>query len=118
MGGGNAIGDLSAVTVGSGLLLNDSETIGSLSGGGEISGGSTLTTGANNTSTAFSGFIGGGLSLTKVGSGTQTLSGANDYTGATTVTMAPCWWTARSSPRPPSTTARTLGGNGTAGKSR
>ncbi len=50
----------------------------------------TLTTGADNTSTTFSGTIQDGadsmaLALTKTGAGTQTLSGTCDYTGATTV---------------------------------
>jgi autotransporter-associated beta strand protein len=47
-----------------------------------------LTTGNDNTSTAFSGKISdatGALSLIKVGTGTQTLSGISTYTGNTTV---------------------------------
>jgi autotransporter-associated beta strand protein len=49
-----------------------------------------LQVGSLNTSTTFSGVIAGGnagtnISLTKVGSGTLTLSGANLYTGATTI---------------------------------
>jgi autotransporter-associated beta strand protein len=52
----------------------------------------TLTVGVDNGSGTFSGVIGGGgraginhINLTKSGSGTQTLSGANTYVGTTTV---------------------------------
>ena len=45
-----------------------------------------LSAGGNNTSTIFSGVLQSGtLALTKVGTGTLTLSGANTYSGATTV---------------------------------
>jgi hypothetical protein len=68
-------------------------TIGSLEGSGNVFlGGRNLTVGSNNLSTVFSGVIqnggiGGGTggSLTKVGTGTLTVSGANTYTGGTTV---------------------------------
>jgi autotransporter-associated beta strand protein len=65
---------------GAGLVLN--------TGG---NGTSTLTVGNNDASTAFSGSISNAMSgttiqaLTKAGSGTLTLNGANSYTGATTV---------------------------------
>ena len=68
-------------------------TTGSIEGSGLVFlGGVNLTVGANNLSTTFSGlmqdggFSGGtGGSLTKIGTGKLTLSGANTYTGVTTV---------------------------------
>jgi autotransporter-associated beta strand protein/probable HAF family extracellular repeat protein len=53
-----------------------------------ISSPATLTVGGNNTSTTFSGVIADGNSataLTKLGTGTFTLSGTNTYSGATSV---------------------------------
>ncbi|MGH6792221.1 MAG: autotransporter domain-containing protein, partial [Methyloceanibacter sp.] len=73
-------------------LFGFNQTIGSLAGAGSVSNtggvGATLTTGADDTSTTFSGVIqdgAGATSLIKAGTGTFTLSGANTYTGATTV---------------------------------
>src|SRR5439155_12759256 len=67
-------------------------TIGSLEGNGYVFlGGRILGIGSNNTSTTFSGIITGSDtgstsgSITKVGSGLLLLSGANAYTGATTI---------------------------------
>ena len=62
-------------------------TAGSIAGAGSyILGAKSLTVGSNNLSTTVSGVISGvGGSLTKVGTGTLTLSGTNTYTGATTV---------------------------------
>lgn len=91
----SAFGNNSAVTVASGATLDlqgRSNSVGSLSGAGSIinsnAAAAILTTGGLNTSTSFSGEIQnnvGTLGLTKVGSGTQTLTGANSYSGATTV---------------------------------
>ncbi len=77
-------------------LLTNSITINGLSGaGGTVTtssseaGTSTLTIGDNDASATFSGAINDGfarqMALTKIGNGTETLSGANNYTGPTTV---------------------------------
>jgi autotransporter-associated beta strand protein len=64
-------------------------TIGSLSGVQEafvFLGANNLTVGSNNLSTTFAGTIeGAGGSLTKIGTGTLILSGANTYTGDTNI---------------------------------
>jgi autotransporter-associated beta strand protein len=48
-------------------------------------GSNNLTVGSRNNSTTFSGVIQNGGSLTKIGAGTLTLSGANTYKGLTTI---------------------------------
>jgi len=88
----------SAFTVNTGAVLDlngFNNTVGSLSGSGLVSntgGGllsnATLSVGADNTSTTFGGTLQNGmgtLALTKVGTGTLTLTGTSTYTGATTV---------------------------------
>jgi autotransporter-associated beta strand protein len=82
--GGNAIGDLSAVSVAGGatLALGASETIGSLAGAGTLSlGGNVLSAGGDNSSTTFSGDVGGSGRFEKYGTGTLRLSGASTGTG-------------------------------------
>ena len=93
VGVANAVPSGSAVTAsGTFDLAGFADTIGSLAGGGTVtnSGGANaiLTTGGDNTSTLFSGVIQDGtkkVALTKGGTGTMTLSGANSYTSATTI---------------------------------
>ncbi len=89
-GSTTALSSASRITDNGTLNLNgNNETIGSLAGAGTVVlGAGTLTTGADNTNTSFSGVIGisgdtGGL--TKIGSGTFTFSGVGYYTGSTTV---------------------------------
>jgi outer membrane autotransporter protein len=89
---GGTLGNKSAVTVGTGAMLEalSDLTIGSLAGNGTVdvdtgSGGFTLTVGGDNTSTVFSGTLIDFSFLTKTGTGTLTLSGNNPYYGATII---------------------------------
>ncbi|MGY3513207.1 autotransporter domain-containing protein [Bradyrhizobium lupini] len=68
-------------------LTSTGMTAGSIEGAGNyVLGAKTLTTGSLNTSTQVDGVISGtGGGLTKVGTGTLTLTGLNGYTGATTI---------------------------------
>ncbi len=94
-GSTGAFSTSSAFTVNSTLDLGGFNSLiaslsGSSSGVVTNSGGSnaTLTAGGDNTSTTFAGVIRDGASTTaldKSGSGTLTLTGANSYTGATTI---------------------------------
>ena len=92
----NQIPDTTDVSIATGGVFDLNarlETIDALTGTGSVTssvaGAVTLTIGANNDPTpSFSGVISNGsgtVALTKTGSGTQSLSGANTYTGATTV---------------------------------
>jgi autotransporter-associated beta strand protein len=90
---GSAIADTGAVSLadvaGAVFELSNSETIGSLSGGGSSGGtvnlnANTLTVG-NATSTTYSGVISGTGALTKQGAGVLTLSGTNTHSGGTTL---------------------------------
>jgi RHS repeat-associated protein/uncharacterized delta-60 repeat protein len=83
----NGFSDASAVTVGPNGTLSFStaatDTIGSLSGSGNVTNSSwSLSIGADNSDTLFSGVISGIGPLSKVGSGRLTLSGSNTDTGA------------------------------------
>nr|WP_249151089.1 autotransporter domain-containing protein [Bradyrhizobium sp. JYMT SZCCT0180] len=72
--------------VGTGLLGDNKVTAASIEGAGIFFlMTANLTVGSNNLSTEVSGVIQGGGSLTKVGSGTLTLSGNNGLSGITTI---------------------------------
>lgn len=79
------------LTVANSLVLGGATaTIGGLSGAFNeaILNGSTLTIGANNSSQSYPNVLSGtGSGLTKIGAATQTLTGANTYTGSTTIQM-------------------------------
>src|SRR5262249_115970 len=93
------IPDPSSVTVAAGAVFDlhgFSESIDALNGGGTVTNNlampATLTVGANGGSGTFagtlqdgSGPLGGVLALTKIGNGTQTLSGNSTYTGLTAI---------------------------------
>ncbi len=88
--GGSSIGNTADVTVDAGATLTlagGGETIGALTGSGNVVLNSyNLTTGGNNSSSTFSGVIAGtGSGITKAGTGIFTLTGNNTYTGSTTV---------------------------------
>ena len=101
--GANSTGGNAALTVAAGGEVDfsgsfgpnndDRLSIGSLAGGGDfLLGPNELTVGSNNLSTEVSGVIAdtcgcgpGGGALVKIGTGTLTLSGANTYSGGTTV---------------------------------
>ncbi len=89
LAGANGVSNLSALTLAGGTtfsLNGFSDNIGSLAGAGVIQlGAGTLTAGANNSSTTYSGIVSGSGALTKAGTGVLILSGANTFTGATSV---------------------------------
>ena len=87
----NGVGAGDVTNSGTIKLNGHNQTINGLWGTGTLDGGSgtpTLTLGANNETSTFGGVItnsSGSLALTKIGSGSLTLSGSNTYSGATTI---------------------------------
>ena len=88
-GADEVIPDFSPVTIAANAkidLTGRSETIGSLAGAGTVNlTNAVLSAGRLGTNTTFAGAISGGGQFVKVGGGTLTLTGANSYTGGTTI---------------------------------
>jgi len=95
-GGTLRLNTLTAVSGGTTYIFNSGNilantagifSLGSLGGSGTISGasGQNFSVGALNANTDFGGVISGATAMIKTGTGTQTLSGANTYTGNTIV---------------------------------
>jgi fibronectin-binding autotransporter adhesin len=76
------------INAGGSFDVQASDTIGSLTGAGNITSAAspTLTIGGSTSPAAYTGAMSGNMSLTKSGAGTLTLGGTNIYTGATSVT--------------------------------
>ncbi len=84
---GSGKGNLNVVAGTFQLFGHDQNTNG-LNGAGFVdnnTGTNTLTVGNGNAGGSFSGIISGGINLAKTGTATQTLLGANTYTGTTTL---------------------------------
>ncbi|MEG2913897.1 MAG: autotransporter domain-containing protein, partial [Pseudomonas sp.] len=86
---GAALGNDATVNLGAGAALNlgASGSLASLTGSGTalIGTGNTLSLGSNNVSSTFAGILSGDGGLTKLGTGSLTLSGISDLTGDTNV---------------------------------
>src|SRR5205085_1279846 len=85
-GGSLAAASALAVNTGGTFDLNGhTQTVGDLSGAGRILLGAGALTAATTSATVFSGIISGTGTFIKDGSGTLTLTGANTYSGGTTI---------------------------------
>jgi autotransporter-associated beta strand protein len=87
-GANNVLAPTSAITVSSGAVLDVGayeQVVGSMAGDGVIVNRTALITGSNGVSAVFRGTITGNGSLTKIGSGIQELTAANNFTGGTVI---------------------------------
>ncbi|SHN43918.1 cellulose binding domain-containing protein [Chitinophaga sp. CF418] len=76
-------------TDGQGFTFTDTIRFGAMSGGGQLrrdNGAPVISIGALNTNTTFFGIITGALTIVKEGTGILRFTGANNYSGTTTVT--------------------------------
>lgn len=87
--GGQAVGDMAELTssVGTAIVVQQSESIGTFDASGSVglASGVTLSIGASNNDMDIGGIVSGDGSLLKEGTGLLQLTGANTYTGNTTV---------------------------------
>ncbi len=119
---GNAIADTVLVRVNSGgtFRIDGAETVGNVSGAGNVDigvlGGAGHLTLGDTTDTEISGVISGGNgNLTKQGTGTLTLSGTNTYTGTTTINAGRLAVNGSITSASTVNSGGTLGGTGTVG---
>ncbi|MBE1290366.1 MAG: autotransporter domain-containing protein [Rhodobacteraceae bacterium] len=119
---GNAIADTVLVRVNSGgtFRIDGAETVGNVSGAGNVDigvlGGAGHLTLGDTTDTEISGVISGGNgNLTKQGTGTLTLSGTNTYTGTTTINAGRLAVNGSITSASTVNSGGTLGGSGTVG---
>ncbi|WP_168793112.1 autotransporter domain-containing protein [Paraburkholderia aromaticivorans] len=89
LAGNGSLATSSGVAVASGATVDFSavgpQSIGTLSGGGNVALGARTLTSTSNADSTFSGVLSGTGGFTKVGSGALILNGINTYTGLTTV---------------------------------
>lgn len=98
------------------LDLNAAETIGSISGVGQVRlDGGELTFGGNGTDESLGATIVGTFGLTKIGAGIQTFSGVNTYTGLTRVLAGTLRINGAQPQSPVNVIGATLEGTGTVG---
>lgn len=87
--GGQAVGDMAEFTtnLGTSVVVQQSESIGTFDASGDVSllSGVTLSVGASNNDMDIGGIVSGDGSLLKEGTGLFQVTGANTYTGNTTV---------------------------------
>ncbi len=82
----NNVTDITLTNPATIAMAGFTETFDALNGNGNVGGAGLLILGANNQAAAsHSGVISGTMAFTKIGTGTQTLAGANNYTGQTIV---------------------------------
>ena len=95
-GRANIFGQSSSIAIGDGATVDlngFNQTLGSISGAGTLTLGNSamLTLGGDNSTSTFTGTVGGSGGITKNGTGTLTLGGTNTFTGGLTINAGTLW---------------------------